>query len=126
MYYQRKRQSYKCPDCGANLDPGEPCDCQNKNNISVTPETPHKASKDTIWDFMAGRPLTPMGVTPTFKVINGSRKVPKDIKKVTTEQAKRAYDLGYAFEVNDGRDVVLNRDRVSERGHSGELVSNTP
>lgn len=23
---------YTCPDCGANLDPGEKCDCQNNDN----------------------------------------------------------------------------------------------
>ena len=22
---------YKCPDCGANLDPGEKCDCRKEN-----------------------------------------------------------------------------------------------
>lgn len=25
-------QYWTCPDCGANLDPGEKCDCQNENN----------------------------------------------------------------------------------------------
>jgi|GEM_PF-4784605 len=30
----------KCPDCGANLDPGEYCDCQNKivNEMTVGEE----------------------------------------------------------------------------------------
>ena len=28
----------KCPDCGANLDPGEKCDCSN-NNDSFCVET---------------------------------------------------------------------------------------
>lgn len=23
------KQYHTCPDCGANLDPGEPCDCQS-------------------------------------------------------------------------------------------------
>ena len=28
---------HTCPDCGANLDPGEKCDCQT-NNIYITKE----------------------------------------------------------------------------------------
>lgn len=27
-----------CPDCGANLDPGEKCDCQEKEKTPDTPE----------------------------------------------------------------------------------------
>lgn len=32
MYYY-----HTCPECGANLDPGEKCDCQ-KNNSYITKE----------------------------------------------------------------------------------------
>ena len=31
---------HTCPDCGANLDPGEKCDCQTvKNNITKEANT---------------------------------------------------------------------------------------
>lgn len=26
----------KCPSCGACLDPGEPCDCQNKEDAALS------------------------------------------------------------------------------------------
>ena len=26
----------KCPNCGANLDPGEKCDCENSNDFEST------------------------------------------------------------------------------------------
>lgn len=27
---------WTCPDCGANLDPGEPCDCKNTDKEDFT------------------------------------------------------------------------------------------
>lgn len=32
--------SYECPDCGANLDPGEACDCTKEKSILVREEHP--------------------------------------------------------------------------------------
>lgn len=35
--FERMSYYYKCPNCGANLDPGEICECNTENqNYNVT------------------------------------------------------------------------------------------
>lgn len=33
-----KYHYYTCPRCGANLDPGEPCDCEEENKEETSNE----------------------------------------------------------------------------------------
>ena len=35
-----------CADCGANLDPGERCDCKDENNNSNARVEPYRAERD--------------------------------------------------------------------------------
>lgn len=45
------RDYYKCPDCGANLDHGEKCDCQTKSfkkKVKVSSPSQEKRSKTTV------------------------------------------------------------------------------
>ena len=37
---------YACPYCGASLDPGERCDCQDRKEQEVTIEVKSKGDKD--------------------------------------------------------------------------------
>lgn len=37
---------HACPDCGANLDPGEKCDCQN-NNLHKRKESDENVRNET-------------------------------------------------------------------------------
>lgn len=40
-------RGYKCPDCGANLDPGEKCDCKKceSTKIEIKNVVPFRISK---------------------------------------------------------------------------------
>ncbi len=39
--------SYKCPHCGANLDPGERCDCNKNAPVKVA--SPQERTKKAVY-----------------------------------------------------------------------------
>lgn len=44
MMYEKPSYYHTCPYCGANLDPGESCDCQ-KDNDSNSPDVTEKCDQ---------------------------------------------------------------------------------
>jgi len=40
---------HTCPYCGANLDPGESCDCRDSKPIKTTKNQPVKLKEDALY-----------------------------------------------------------------------------
>lgn len=65
MYDEDEIYYHTCPLCGANLDPGESCDCDKEESPEETPDNYHDVGQPDSWYHIKKvHPLATSSTTP--------------------------------------------------------------